>query len=180
MREKIGENIRIIRKSKGLTLQTLSKQIGISHQQLSRIENGSGTSSVTLERIAVILGVDMKTLIDEPEATLHASVPTIKNYIPDQMCNQMYARLYDDVIKPTNDMAIDKFLDDVIEKLLHNQQLLRNIVSTHAGKKELYEFTPLELMEYSQKLFVEFTDHAMRLSKNDFDEETTDCDEEME
>ena len=122
----------------------------------------------------------MKILIDEPEATLHASVPYIKNYISDQMCNQMYARLYDDVIKVANDTAIDCFLSDIIEKLLHNQQFIRNVVSTHAGKKELYQFTPLELLEYSQKLFVDFTDYAIRISKNDYDSEETDYDEEME
>ena len=66
IKDTIGRNIRILRKQKGQTLQSLSRQIGITHQQLSRIENGSGTSTSTLERIAAILDVDMITLMEEP------------------------------------------------------------------------------------------------------------------
>ena len=38
----IGNNIRMLRKQRGQTLDSLSRQIGITHQQLSRIEKGGG------------------------------------------------------------------------------------------------------------------------------------------
>lgn len=173
MRETIGKNIRIIRKSKGLTLQTLSKQIGITHQQLSRIENGLGTSSTTLQRICAVLEVDMKVLIDEPESTLQNSIPRKKSYVSEQFCKKMYARLFEDVIKPTNDIVIDKFMNEVIDKLVKDQRLIRNLMCSHVGNKELYEFTPSELLKFSQQLFVDFVDYAMRLSKNELDSENT-------
>lgn len=169
IKETIGKNIRIIRKNRGLTLQNLSKQIGITHQQLSRIENGMGTSTATLERIATILEVDMQDLMKEPNETLHNTIPQTKNYISDQFRNQMYARLYEDVIKPTNDMVLDRFMEDVVENLVKDTQKIRNLMCTHAGKKESYEFTSKELENFCQLMFVDFADHAMRLSKNNND-----------
>lgn len=172
MKEAIGKNIRILRKQKGQTLQSLSKQIGITHQQLSRIENGSGTSTATLERIAAILDVDMKVLIDEPEATLHKSIQRTRNFIPDQLCNEMYAKIYTDVIKVANDTAIDKFMEVVIQNLVKDTGMIRNLMCSHAGTKTSYQFTPAELLDFSQQLFVDFADYAMRLSKNEYEQET--------
>ncbi len=171
MKETIGRNIRILRKQKGQTLKSLSSQIGVTHQQLSRIENGQGTSTATLERISAVLGVDMKTLIDEPEANLHKVLPQTKNYVPDQLCNQMYADLYANVIKRTNDIAIGKFMEEVIEKLVKDKSKIRNLMCSHVGDSNHYEFTPSELQDFCQLLFADFADHAMRLSKNNYDEE---------
>ena len=171
MKETVGRNIRILRKQKGQTLKSLSGQIGITHQQLSRIENGQGTSTATLERISAVLGVDMKTLIDEPEATLHKVLPQTKNYIPDQLCNQMYAELYANVIKRTNDTAISKFMEEVIEELVKDKAKIRNLMCSHVGDRNHYEFTPSELQDFCQLLFADFADHAIRLSKNNYNDE---------
>ena len=171
MKETIGRNIRILRNQKGQTLKSLSSRVGITHQQLSRIENGQGTSTATLERIAAVLGVDMKTLIDEPEATLNKALPQTKNYVPDQLCNKMYADLYANVIKLANDTAIDKFMEDVVENLVKDKDKIRNLMCSHVGNHSHYEFTPLELQDFCQLLFVDFADHALRLSKNNYDKE---------
>ena len=168
MRETIGKNIRILRKQRGQSLQSLSKQVGITHQQLSRIENGSGTTNATLQRIAQILAVDIPTLMDEPECTLQRILPQTRNFISDHLCNQMYARVYDEVIKVTNDAAIDKFMVEVIEKLVKDKTTIRNLMCTHAGNKEQYTFTPSALLDFCQLMFVDFADHAMRLSKTDY------------
>ena len=168
IRETIGANIRTLRKQKGQSLQSLSKQVGITHQQLSRIENGSGTTNATLQRIAQLLDVDIPTLMDEPECTLQRILPQTKNFISDQLCNQMYARIYDEVIKVTNDAAIDKFMVEVTEKLVKNKAKIRNFMCTHAGDKEIYTFTPSALLDFCQLLYVDFADHAMRISKTDY------------
>ncbi len=173
MKVTIGKNIRILRKDKGYTLKSLSERVGITHQQLSRIENGQGTATATLERIATVLGVGMATLVDEPEATLHKVLPQTKNYVSDQMCNQMYASLYENIIKPSNDIAIDKFMKEVIEKLVKNQNQIRNLMCSHVGSKDIYTFTPSELQALCQSLFVDFADHALRISRNDYEETST-------
>lgn len=171
IKETIGKNIRILRKQKGQTLQSLSRQIGITHQQLSRIENGSGTSTSTLERIAAILDVDMKVLMDEPEATLKSTIPHTRNFIPDQMCNELYAKLYADIIKPVNDTAIEKFIYEVFDRLVKDKKKIHNLMCSHAGAKTNYQFTKAELEDFCQMMFVDFADHALRLSKTDYDDE---------
>lgn len=176
IKDTIGRNIRILRKQKGQTLQSLSRQIGITHQQLSRIECGCGTSTSTLERIATILNVDMKDLMEEPEATLKASIPQTRNFIPDQMCNELYAKLYADIIKPVNDIAIEKFIYEVFNKLVKDKVKIRNLMCMHAGSKASYQFTKEELENFCQLLFVDFADHALQLSKSNYenDEELDD------
>jgi len=165
MRDTIGRNIRILRKQKGYTLQSMSKAIRITHQQLSRIENGGGTSTATLERIAAVLGVDISTLIDEPESTLQRVLPQTKSYISEQLCQQLYNRMYNDVIKVVNDVTLDKFMEDVTEKLIKNKDKIRNLLYTHVGEQSSYTFSPSALVELCQLMFVDFADHAMRLTK---------------
>ncbi len=167
----IGRNIRILRKQKGQTLQSLSRQIGITHQQLSRIENGSGTATATLERIAAVLGVDMKILMDEPEETLQSTIPHTKNFISDQFCNELYAMLFTNIIKPVNDTAVEKFVYEIFDKLVKDRKKIHNMMCTHAGIKTSYQFTETELEDFCQLLFVDFADHALRLSKIDYDSE---------
>lgn len=167
----IGRNIRIHRKQRGQTLQSLSKQIGITHQQLSRIENGSGTATATLERIATVLGVDMKILMEEPEASLKNAIPYTRNFVPDQFCNELYAKLYADVIKPVNDITIERFMNEVYEHLVKNRLKIRNLMCAHVGSKVSYQFTAKELEDFCQLLFVDFADYALRLSKSNYEED---------
>ena len=169
LKNTIGRNIRILRKQKGQTLQSLSKQIGITHQQLSRIENGSGTSTATLERIAAILDVDMKILMDEPEATLKHSIPHTRNFVPDQLCNELYAKIYTDVIKPVNDIAIERFMNEICEQLVKDRMKIRNLMCAHVGSKSSYQFTIAELEDFCQQLFVDFAAHALELSKTNYE-----------
>lgn len=167
----IGKNIRILRKQKGQTLQSLSRQIGITHQQLSRIENGSGTSTSTLERIAAILDVDMKDLMEEPETTLKASIPQTRNFVPDQMRNQLYTKLYTTIIKPVNDTSVTNFVYEVFDKLVKDRVKIHDLMCAHVGVKDSYQFTKTELEDFCQLLFVDFADHALRLSKTDYEDE---------
>ncbi|MBR1691767.1 MAG: helix-turn-helix transcriptional regulator [Lachnospiraceae bacterium] len=173
-RETIGKNIRILRKERGQTLKSLSNQVGLTYQQLSRIENGSGTSTSTLERIAAVLGVEIPVLLDEPEATLHRSIPHTKNFVPEQLYKVLCARLLDTIIKPVNDAAIDAFLTDIIIHITQNTMLLRNLIATHAGEKKQYRFSSDELLKFTQELCADFVDYATRISKGEYPEDTED------
>ena len=60
-----GENLKYLRKSKGLTQERLAEILGISHRQLSRIEAGDNFPSVeTLEKISLYLETELKVLFD--------------------------------------------------------------------------------------------------------------------
>ena len=52
-----------------------------------------------------------------------------------------------------------------MRKLSATKKLTRNLMCTHGGNKESCSFTPAELLDFCQIMFVEFADHATRLTK---------------
>ena len=63
--KKLGNNLRRIRKVKGISMETVANEAEIEYRQLGRIERGEvNTTIISLLRIAEILKVDMKTLFD--------------------------------------------------------------------------------------------------------------------
>jgi transcriptional regulator with XRE-family HTH domain len=63
-RERVARNVKLWRKQRGFSQQTLSKEVGLSRTYLSRIENGVETVSVdNLEKLAIVLKVDIVDLL---------------------------------------------------------------------------------------------------------------------
>ena len=63
--EKIGSNIRKIRKAKGLTIQGLAFEAKTEYTQLSRIERGKiNTSAYQIYLIAIALEVEYVSLFE--------------------------------------------------------------------------------------------------------------------
>ncbi|MEK3885901.1 helix-turn-helix domain-containing protein [Bacillus sp. FSL K6-3431] len=74
----IGKNICKIRKKKGLTLTELANRAGIAKSYLSNIERNvnKNPSINVMEKIASVLEVDLKTLLD-PELTNEPKLPQL-------------------------------------------------------------------------------------------------------
>lgn len=63
--KEFGNNLRRIRKEKGLSMETVANEAEIEYRQLGRIERGEvNTTIISLLRISKILNVDMKALFD--------------------------------------------------------------------------------------------------------------------
>jgi transcriptional regulator with XRE-family HTH domain len=63
--KQFGNNLRSIRKAKGLSMESVANEAEIEYRQLGRIERGEvNTTIISLLRIAEILKVDMKTLFN--------------------------------------------------------------------------------------------------------------------
>ena len=61
----ISEQLRLLRKSHGFTLEELAKRCGISKGYLSRVENGQQTPAVsTIQVLAAALNSDIADLLD--------------------------------------------------------------------------------------------------------------------
>lgn len=68
MRKLVGENVRRIRREKGLTQEQFSDRSGFSQQYISSLENGRRNPTVvTLFELAAALGVSHVELV-QPEA----------------------------------------------------------------------------------------------------------------
>ncbi|MFN5641026.1 MAG: helix-turn-helix domain-containing protein [Sphingobacteriales bacterium] len=62
---KLGNNIRRIRKIKGLSMEGLANEIEMEYRQLGRIERGEiNTTILSLLKISVALKVTVKDLLD--------------------------------------------------------------------------------------------------------------------
>lgn len=60
----IGENIKLIRQSKGLTQEELAKKLGISKSAISRYESGQRDPNLdSADKIASVLGVALRDLV---------------------------------------------------------------------------------------------------------------------
>lgn len=58
--------IKTIAKQKGLSIHDLAVMVGMLQPSLSRIINGTNTTTETLQKIADALGVNISELFDEP------------------------------------------------------------------------------------------------------------------
>jgi len=62
---KLGNNIRRIRKIKGLSMEGLANEIEMEYRQLGRIERGEiNTTILSLLKISIALKVSVKDLLD--------------------------------------------------------------------------------------------------------------------
>ena len=64
---KLGEHIRTIRVSKNITQEQLANEIGVEISQISRIERGIISTSISnLHNISRVLDIPLKDLLDFP------------------------------------------------------------------------------------------------------------------
>jgi transcriptional regulator with XRE-family HTH domain len=64
---RIAQRVRDLRTSRGLTLEALAKESGVSRSMISLIERAeSAPTAVVLERLATGLGVSLASLFDSP------------------------------------------------------------------------------------------------------------------
>jgi transcriptional regulator with XRE-family HTH domain len=72
LNQRIAQRVRDLRAARGLSLEAVATQSGVSRSMISLIERGeSSPTAVVLERLATGLGVALASLFDAPEP--HAS-----------------------------------------------------------------------------------------------------------
>jgi transcriptional regulator with XRE-family HTH domain len=100
----LGESIRKIRQTKGLSQGEMQKRTGILRSYLSRVENGHTVPSLaTLQRLASAMGVPLSEFFSADGAAHSSAVPNdtaseylveLKNYLP-QLSSQQRQELLD-------------------------------------------------------------------------------------
>ncbi|KTQ95655.1 hypothetical protein NS226_10980 [Aureimonas ureilytica] len=79
---RVGMQIRLIRKERGMSLDMLASQIGVTYQQVQKYESGANrVSASTLARIANALNVRIGDFFLEEESVSETSFP-----MPDHQC----------------------------------------------------------------------------------------------
>ena len=118
----IGRNINHARKLSGMTLEELSKHIGISRQTLSRYENGiiGNIPSDRIEKIAIALNVSPAQLMGweemsgNPEEEYYTD-PAVNEYA-EQLRTNPNMRLLFDATKDMSKEDID-YVVDLVNRL---------------------------------------------------------------
>lgn len=94
---KLGEKIKQIRKSKGMSQEQLAAILNVNRNYLSRIENGkSEPTSGVLKHIAQIFNIDLNSLLDTHEE-IENDEEKIK-YIIDN-CKHLHTKDLDFIIR---------------------------------------------------------------------------------
>jgi transcriptional regulator with XRE-family HTH domain len=111
---RLGRRIRELRKDRGLTMQQLSKMVGVNYTTIYRVETGKVSPSVVLlSEIAHRLGHSVVTLLQDERSQLT-------------------------VIKTENQPVVDS--DKMSLRLLVPQGLINDKISISLGKAEVGEF----------------------------------------
>ena len=101
--KRVGENIRAARKSKNLTIETLSELAGISESFLGTVERGESSISIeTLINLCKVLGVSADSLImhdEEPAPALSDKRDTLLTMLKNATDKELdflidYVKLY--------------------------------------------------------------------------------------
>jgi transcriptional regulator with XRE-family HTH domain len=74
----LGETIKTLRKAKGLTQKQLAEKIGLSPPAVTQWETGGGIDMPNLVKVAKVLGVPSKVLVEAME-TDRAATPSEKS-----------------------------------------------------------------------------------------------------
>ena len=78
---KVGEKVKLYRTKKQLTLQELGEDIGLDKGNTQRLENGKNMTLLTLFKIAAILEVETKDLLDFP---LEFKIQDVEKFIQEK------------------------------------------------------------------------------------------------
>lgn len=82
---KVGEKVKLYRTKKQLTLQEFGEDIGLDKGNTQRLENGKNMTLLSLFKIAAILEVDPKDLLDFP---LEFQIRDVEKFIQEKKENR--------------------------------------------------------------------------------------------
>lgn len=149
MNKDIGTKIKFLRQSKGMTLKTLSEDVGLSIGFFSQLERGLTSVAIdSLSKIAGVLGVDLSYFL--PTSPEKESI-VIKSYEQEvsQIINSniIYYNL-------SNKLSTSNILPKLVQVLPHEGKE-EVIQYTHEGEEFIY------VLEGILTVFVDHNEHTL-------------------
>jgi transcriptional regulator with XRE-family HTH domain len=116
MKLNMGTKIKQLRKAKGLSLQEVSKRVGLSSSLLSQIENDKVTPSIaTLFKIANFLGKKTSFFLDNYTEERQVESPVVKKK-ERTILHSKNSRIRYELLNPKLSNAKVEFLEVIVEK----------------------------------------------------------------
>lgn len=116
----IGRKISRIRELRGIKQEALAAELGISQQAVSKIEQSPDVEDLSLEKIAIALGV---------------SVDAIKNFNEEAVFN--YFNTFNDSSSGFNYHCTFNPIDKIVELYNEKVELLERLLASEKEKNEL-------------------------------------------
>jgi transcriptional regulator with XRE-family HTH domain len=116
MKLNMGTKIKNLRKAKGLSLQEVSKRLGLSSSLLSQIENDKVTPSIaTLFKIANFLGKKTSFFLDDDVENKDIDSPIVKRKKRTILASKN-SKIHYELLNPKLKDASVEFLEVILEK----------------------------------------------------------------
>lgn len=148
--ERLGQNIREIRKAKGLTQQYIADKVGVTKQTICKIEKGNHATLETINRIAKALYVDVQELYEpinkvktSPYECQDFLTTDEKNIIIYEFMTPMATCLKDTVAR-LNDNVARNFAESIRKQCSFSNQQLESLLEDK-GYKDKESYTTSEL-----------------------------------
>lgn len=151
--ERIGQNIRTIRKQKGFTQQYIANKVGVTKQTICKIEKYGSANQTTIARIANALFVDVKELY-EPLEKKKVLLHEVNNFISIDERDATLHEQFVPIMKHINDIVAKRFTETIKEKCTLSADDFKQFLEKNGYHSNSY--SPKEIYEICQKLNNEF------------------------
>lgn len=133
----IGKNIREARLSHGWSQRFVAEQVNISHQSLSRLENGYPVSSHLLKKVAGFLQIPLDILYKEETVTNESTVS-----IPDNVMTKLILNSQT-LVECIYQESVLGYKHQLKRNGILLQKDIENLVKQYFGKKASYTISDL-------------------------------------
>lgn len=132
MNKDIGNKIKFLRQSKGMTLKTLSEQVGLSIGFFSQLERGLTSIAIdSLSKIAEVLGVELNYFLQKPKEKDNIVIKSYEQEISQIInSNIIYYNL-------SNKLSSSNILPKLVQVLPHEEKE-EVIEYSHEGEEFIY------------------------------------------
>lgn len=126
----IGRNIEKIRKMRGIKQETLAKELGVTHQTISKLEKSDIVDEEKLELIAKALGVTVEGIKNfNEDATINYIQNNYEGSIKD--ANNFFAT--------TNNDCTFNLFEKYVETIEKNEKLYQQLLQSEREKIEMLQ-----------------------------------------
>lgn len=152
--ERLGQNIREIRKAKGLTQQYIADKVGVRKQTICKIEKGNSATQETIGRIAKALYVDISELY-EPRNKGKSPAYEYRDFMTTDDKNSIIFEFMTPMVARLNDTVAKNFAESIRKQCSFSNQQLESLLEDK-GYNDKESYTTTELYAICKELNDEF------------------------
>ena len=132
MAMKIGEKIKVLRKEKNISQESLAKVLGVTFQAVSKWENGQATpDSTKMIRLSEVLNTDLeylttgRSVVPSRPPVVVESVKTVEKIVEKPVV-QVVEKIVERKVEVPVEVPVIEYVEKPVVKLVYRNKYLRN------------------------------------------------------